>query len=83
MIWNKDSYECEVITQKGSYHGMMHLITIQNTCILYFKSWIEEDNSKYKFLNHLFKSLEDSQRKACKEIILNIQDIFEVVGSLS
>lgn len=80
MIKDKISYEWEMITQKGSYHGMIYIISQQNINLLYFKSWDEEDQSKFKFIDDLYKSLEESRRKGWKEFIINIVDIHEVVS---
>lgn len=61
--------ECELITVHGSFHGFIY--TLNNSWRsreeFYFRSRDTLDSTRYKYLEHKFKSLESLQRDGRKE----------------
>ena len=79
---SKISFECEIITIQGAFHGVLHMFESVDQSYIYFRSYTEQEktNFKYEHLNHVFRSLEDIQRVGCKEIFLHPEHISEVVA---
>jgi hypothetical protein len=81
-IDSKESFECEIITMQGSYHGVIYLFNAQADYYLYFRSYnpTDSDEHQYSYLDHKFKSLEDVQRISRKEVFIKVSDIEEIVA---
>lgn len=81
-IDTKWSFECEIITMQGSYHGVIYIFSAHADYYLYFRSYNppDLDEHQYSFLDHKFKSLEDVQKTGRKEVFIKASDIEEIVA---